>query len=161
MFTVKDISELAVQLEKNGQQVYRKAIKEVGDPALATMLQMLMEDEKRHADWFAGLAVSDQNVPVSPELEEMGRAMIKDALGNQSFSLSDTDFGNLRSPRDLIEVAVEFERDTVMFYNMLRDFVQEEEALACLDTIIAEEEKHIRKLRDFLVTSQKALVNGH
>ena len=150
MFTVKEISELAVQLEKNGQQVYRQAITRVREPALASVLQRLAEDEKRHAEWFADLAASEPNLPVSAELEEMGKAMIKDSLANQSFSLSDTDFASLRSPRELIEVAVEFERDTVLFYNMLREFVEQEDALEHLDAIIAEEEKHIRKLRDYL-----------
>ena len=106
MFTVKDISELAVQLEKNGQQVYLEAIQKVRDPALATTLQWLAEDEKRHAEWFADLAVSEPEREVSRELEEMGRAMMKDALANQSFSLADTDFSRLRNSRELIEVAV-------------------------------------------------------
>ncbi len=150
MFTVKDISELAVQLEKNGRRVYLEAIKKVRDPALASTLQWLAEDEERHAEWFAELAASQPEQEVSQELEEMGRTMMKDALANQSFSLADTDFANLRTPRELIEVAMEFERDTVLFYTMLRGFVQKEEALQRLDAIIEEEEKHIRKLREFL-----------
>ncbi len=150
MFTVKDISEVAVQLEKNGQKVYREALKKVRDPGLVSTLQWLAEDEQRHAEWFAGLAQTEPHREVSPELEEMGRAMLKDALANQSFSLADTDFSSLRSPRELIEVAVEFERDTVLFYTMLRGFVKDEEALRRLDAIIEEEEKHIRKLREHL-----------
>ena len=150
MFTVKDISELAVQLEKNGQQVYLEAVGKVRDPGLASTLQWLAEDEKRHAEWFADLAATEPDGEVSRELEEMGRAMMKDALANQSFSLAETDFAGLRSTRDLIEVAVEFERDTVLFYTMLRGFVKKEGALRRLDAIIEEEEKHIRKLREFL-----------
>lgn len=150
MFTVKDISELAVQLEKNGQQVYLEAVGKVRDPGLASTLQWLAEDEKRHAEWFAELASTEPEGEVSRELEEMGRTMMKDALANQSFSLADTDFTGLRSSRELIEVAVEFERDTVLFYTMLRGFVKKEGALRRLDTIIEEEEKHIRKLREFL-----------
>ena len=150
MFTVKDISELAVQLEKNGQRVYLEAIDRVRDSGLASTLRWLAEDEKRHAEWFADLAVSEPDGEVSPELEAMGRAMMKEALANQSFSLADTDFSRLRSPRELIKVAVEFERDTVLFYTMLRGFVKNEDALRRLDAIIEEEEKHIRKLREFL-----------
>ncbi len=150
MFTVKDISELAVQLEKNGQKVYQEALKKVRDPRLVSTLQWLAEDEKRHAEWFSNLAETEPNREVSAELEEMGRAMMKDALANQSFSLGETDFSSLRSSRELIEVAVEFERDTVLFYTMLRGFVRDEDALQRLDAIIEEEEKHIRKLREHL-----------
>jgi len=150
VFTVKDISELAVQLEKNGQKVYQEALKKVRDPGLVSILQWLAEDEKRHAEWFSNLAETKPNREVSAELEEMGRAMMKDALANQSFSLGDTDFTSLRSSRELIEVAVEFERDTVLFYTMLRGFVRDEDALQRLDAIIEEEERHIRKLREHL-----------
>jgi len=150
MFTVKDISELAVQLEKNGQRVYLEAVRKVRDPGLASTLQWLAEDEKHHAEWFADLAATEPDAEVSRELEEMGRAMMKDALANQSFSLADTDFASLSTTRELIEVAVEFERDTVLFYTMLRGFVKKEGVLQRLDAIIEEEEKHIRKLREFL-----------
>lgn len=150
MFTVRDLSELAAQLEKNGEKIYRGALEKVSDPELTSLLQWLADEEADHARWFADLAKSDHQRPVSGQLEKMGRQMMADSLEHQAFSLGEADFDKIVSKRQLIELAVEFEEDTVLFYNMLREFVDDVPALANLDVIIAEEQRHLERLKAFL-----------
>jgi len=150
MFTVRDLSELAAQLEKNGEKIYRRALAKVSDPGLVALLQWLADEEADHARWFADLAKSDRRRPVSDQLEKMGRQMMADSLKHQAFSLGEADFDKIVSKKQLIELAVEFEEDTVLFYNMLREFVDDAQALANLDIIIAEEQRHIKRLKAFL-----------
>ena len=47
----------------------------------------------------------------------------------------------------LIELAIEFEKDTVLFYEMLRPFIGDPTVLDQLDEIIAEENDHVSKLQ--------------
>ena len=61
--------------------------------------------------------------------------------------------------RGVLEAAVEFEQDTVLFYEMLGSFVEGKENLALLDTIIEEENGHIKVLRDFLESGHNAVEN--
>jgi hypothetical protein len=93
------------------------------------------------------------------ELEEMGRSILGRILGDQSFSLQDADFSSIDQVRDLLELAIEFERDTVLFYEMIRAFMEEEdtEALNVLEKIIDEENRHIQLFRDFLESGEANL----
>jgi rubrerythrin len=47
---------------------------------------------------------------------------------------------------DLIALAVEFEKDKVIFYKMLWPFIEDRATLDFLENIIAEETHHIREL---------------
>jgi len=44
MFTLGEIIDLAISIEKNGENAYRKAQEEVSNPSLASMLQRLAEE---------------------------------------------------------------------------------------------------------------------
>jgi rubrerythrin len=67
-------------------------------------------------------------------------------IGSQSFSLKQADFSEMSQLEDLISLAVEFEKDKVIFYKMLRPFIEDSETLDFLENIIAEETNHIREL---------------
>ncbi|MBN2419484.1 MAG: rubrerythrin, partial [Deltaproteobacteria bacterium] len=55
MFSLGEIIDLAIQVEKNGEKSYRKAQKEVKDRNLASVLEWLADDEKEHEKWFHDL----------------------------------------------------------------------------------------------------------
>ena len=55
MFTLSEIIDLAVRIETNGQKAYRKAQGQVTDPALASMLGWLADEEAEHEKWFPSL----------------------------------------------------------------------------------------------------------
>jgi rubrerythrin len=50
----------------------------------------------------------------------------------------------------LLEVMIEFENDTVLFYQMIRTAVSDAETLKLLDTIISDEKEHADELQRFL-----------
>ena len=50
----------------------------------------------------------------------------------------------------MIATFIEFEEDTILFYRMLETFIQDESALQELNEIVAEEERHIEKLKSFM-----------
>jgi rubrerythrin len=52
MFTIADIRHIAIQIEKNGEETYRKAASEATDPDIGQILGKMADDEKRHAQWF-------------------------------------------------------------------------------------------------------------
>ena len=150
MFTLSEIIDLAIRIERNGENTYRKAQNEVPNSELASMLQELADDEAEHEKWFAKLR-DDMNVETEdPKLEEMGRDIFLGVMGDQSFSLQDANFLKINEVKDLLSIAIEFEKDTVLFYEMLLSFVDDEETKDGLKTIITEENEHIRKLQEFL-----------
>ena len=80
----------------------------------------------------------------------MGKALLSDVLGSQSFSLEDSKFTKIRQLEELLSLAIEFEKDKVMFYNLLRSFIADKDTLDYLDSIIREENEQIRQLQVFL-----------
>jgi rubrerythrin len=80
----------------------------------------------------------------NPFLDEMNTSMLKDILGSQTFSLKEADVSKLRSVEELVALAIEFEKDTILFYEMIGSFMTDEEASRELKEIIEEEERHVR-----------------
>ena len=150
MFTLSEIIDLAIRIEKNGENAYRKAQEEVSNPSLASMLQWLAEEEVEHVKWFTQLKEKTATLAEDPKLEEMGKAILQGVLGDQAFSIKDADFSKIEDINSLLELSVEFEKDTVLFYEMLSAFIDDEETLSQLDKIIEEEKRHVQLLEEFL-----------
>jgi rubrerythrin len=60
------------------------------------------------------------------------------------------DFSQVHRSSDLIDIFIEFEKDTVLFYEMLEPFIEDGNTLEQLKEIIAEENRHIERLQEFL-----------
>ena len=150
MFTLGEIIDLAIRIEKNGENTYRKAQEEVSNPSLASMLQWLAEEEVEHEKWFAQLKETVETTGEDPKLEEMGKAILQGVLGDQAFSIKDADFSKTEDINSLLELSIEFEKDTILFYEMLSTFIDDEETLRQLDKIIEEENRHVQVLEEFL-----------
>ena len=141
---------MAILLEKNGEAVYRRAIKEVSEPELASLLAWMADEEVKHARWFSNLKNTFPSGSRNPIGEQMSHELFKDLLDKQTFSLEDTDFSQVQRNSDLITLFIEFERDTVLFYGMLEPFIKEPDIQGQLKEIIAEENRHIARLQELL-----------
>jgi rubrerythrin len=150
MFTAEEILDMAIRLEQNAETVYRQAMDKVSDPEFIEMLEWIRREEIKHAAWFEGLKANLGKRPENPISEEMHKEMFEEMIGEESFSLREVNFEEITSLDELIGVFIEFEKDTILFYEMLQPFIQEEEALNQLKKIIAEENRHIDCLREFL-----------
>ncbi len=150
MFTIQEILDLAIQIEKNGEAVYRQALKTTNNPEIISLLHQLAEDEVKHIQWFTNLRESAMATVEDPAVHEMGQKILNNILGDQTFSLQEVDFSNLGTVISLLNTAIEFEKDTILFYHMLSALVQDEEGVDLLNKIIEEENRHIAALEDTL-----------
>jgi rubrerythrin len=150
MFSLGEIIDLAIQVEKNGEKTYRKAQKEVKNRDLASVLAWLADDEKEHEKWFHDLKKGIDEKIEDVRLEEMGREILGSVLGEQSFSMDDADFSNIKDVNALLELSLEFEKDTILFYEMIKAFVDDEKVSSGLDKIIREENAHVKKLEEMI-----------
>jgi rubrerythrin len=153
MFSLKDIIGIAVQIEQNGERVYRSAAEKIEDPSLRSLLQWLANEEVKHVEWFAALKDKIADTGEHPEQEKFGRALLQDAVGTHSLALEDADFSAMEQVQDLINLVMEFENDTVLFYKMLQPLIEDQETLDQLHAIIKEEEDHAECLKQVLSKS--------
>jgi rubrerythrin len=158
MFTIADISHIAVQIEENGEATYRKAAANCNDTGLSDLLNRLANDEQQHAKWFRNLNQS-RNVSDSEqqELESMGRDLLREMVKDQTFSLDADKLSKAENLHAFLEQSIAFEHDTVVFYEMLQGFIEDAQVRFQLDRIIAQERDHIHQI-ETLKTSGLNLV---
>jgi rubrerythrin len=149
MFTVNEILDLAVQIEKNGEKVYRQAIKSIDEPGLEQLLNWMADEESNHREWFENRQTGADTGAENPFIQEMSQALFNELLGEKNFSHQDVDFDRIDDLNQLIAVFIEFEEDTVLFYEMLMPFVEEAAVREQLQAIVDEEKGHIRRLQEF------------
>ena len=150
MFTLTDIIEIALQIEKNGESTYRRAQRKTSDPSLADLFGLLADEELEHQHWFAELKSRVGTKPVDKNLEAMGRELFQNILGEKAFSLDDVDLSQVPDIQTVMRISAEFEQDTVVFYEMLEPFVEEPQSRDDLRVIIEEEKGHFRNLQERL-----------
>ncbi len=153
MFSLKDIIDIAVQIEQNGEKIYRCAAEKIQNSSLSTLLQWLADEEVKHVEWFAALKDKIADTGEHPEQEKFGRALLQNAVGTHSLALEDADFSAMEQVQDLINLVMEFENDTVLFYKMLQPLIEDQETLDQLHAIIKEEEDHALRLKKVLSES--------
>jgi len=148
MFTSKEILDIALKIEQNGEAVYRRATQGLANPDLAKRLIWMADEEARHAEWFKKLQSDLRTHTNRIAMDDMNSGMLGDLIGEQSFTLQDIDFPDVNDLQNLIDIFIEFEKDGILFYELLRTFIKDQDVLESLDQIIAEEYRHIEILQE-------------
>jgi rubrerythrin len=149
MFSIHEIFELGEQLERNGRRFYTEALAKFQDPALASLLRWLAEEEVKHEEWFAQKKKALGQEALDSMTRDMGNAILREVLGDQTFSLKEADLAKVERLQDLIALALEFEKDTILFFEMIQAFLEDQETLDGLKRIIEEERHHIRSIEEY------------
>ena len=146
MFTLGDIRNIAIQIEKNGEETYRKASKAAKDPQVAEMLAWMAEEEKCHVNWFTSLKSNKPLTAEQQEIERMGRMLLQDMIKDNNFLIDENELTSARNVDEVVAKSKAFELDTILFYEFLIEFLDEKEVISQLRKIIKEERNHIEKL---------------
>jgi rubrerythrin len=152
VFTVEEILDMAIKIEKNGEKVYRDAVKEVGNADLAGMLEWMAAEEARHAEWFEGLKQEWASSDSNPLAQEMSRQLLTEIIGDRNFSLKEVNFALIREPGQLLKLFIEFEKDSILFYELIQPFLDKKKTRELIERIILEEHRHIEHLKEFMET---------
>jgi rubrerythrin len=151
MFTVLELYDLAAQIEANGEQFYRFALTRVKADPLMDLLGWLADQELLHKNTFAGLkektAGSGGPVPCFPSLSTQ---VLTGAMGRRAFSLDELEIDSIRDEEALLQAALTFEEDTILFFEFISPFISEPEAVTMLEKIKAEELNHKQLLIEMI-----------
>lgn len=150
MFSIDDILDLAIQIEENGEQLLRTAQRRSRDPELRALFKLLADEEEQHITSFSQMKPAPSIDVDTAELEAMGRNLLGDVLGEETFSLQDVELAEIEDAVELIRRMIEFEKDTVLFYEMIRSVVSDAAVARILEEIISQEKQHAHALRQYL-----------
>ena len=152
MFTMDDLLEVAVKMEKNGEAVYLKSLKKIRQKALTDLLSWMAAEEAAHGRWFLEQKKRLALQPEEKALKEMIPQVLEDMMGENALSLDEVEFDKISTPLELLNTFIEFEKETIQFYELLEMFIETEEVLKGLKTIIREEKTHVEKLADMVAS---------
>jgi rubrerythrin len=148
MFSIYEIVDLAVRIEENGEHFYRNLSKDVMNPALEPLFRWLADAEVQHREWFMNLKAKLRPKRDRGQLEAIGGSILQEILGARTFSLEDADFSKVDNVKDLIHIALEFEKDTILFFEIIQGLADDQETSTGLGRIIGEENNHIKMLQE-------------
>lgn len=147
MFTKNDLFEIAIKMEKNGENIYLNAIEKMDHKDLKSMLQWMAKEEASHARWFTDQKNSLRLTSDEAALTEMVPQVLQDMMGDKTLSLDDIDFEAFTTVPELLETFIGFEKETIQFYELLEMFIDSNNTQTGLQKIIEEEKNHIKKLK--------------
>ena len=145
-----DLFDIAIKMEKNGEAVYMDSLSRIKKRDLKDLLKWMADEEARHQKWF-----KDQKNRLTLEIDEtnlkqMIPGLLEQMMGENTLALEDIDFTEAKNITDLLQTFIGFEQDTIMFYEMLEMFIENETVKKGLESIVDEEKKHVRKLGEMI-----------
>ncbi len=151
-----EIFEIAVQIERNGAKFYRQAAELFDDSRVHNLFLQLADWEIAHEQVFADMR--NELVAQGPELSAFETE--SDVIFNAQSMAGLAVFGNSMAPSaeltgkesiaDILKTAIEKEKDSIIFYTGLKDFVSAKTAKDKIADIIKEEMHHVRILKQSL-----------
>ncbi len=154
-FTADEIFEVAVRIEANGASFYRKAAANQSEDINRSFLEQLAKMEDHHQSTFKNmrstLKPNEKQTTVFDPNQETAQylAVMADTHGGEgSPTAADSLTGN-ETIQEIIDIAIGLEKESILFYLGLKDFVPPEYGQDKLDRIIREEQRHIVQLNGF------------
>ncbi len=157
LFNVDEVFEMAKNMEVTGAKYYRDAAARFADHPRAHMLTMLARMEEEHLEQFTGLQQQVKRAARLPEIWDPDgeAAQYLRALSEHKVFRPQEDaaqrFTGHESLREILIRAIGMEKDSIVFYVGIKEFVPEELGRARVNEIIRQEMGHVTTLTQELV----------
>jgi rubrerythrin len=153
-YNPEEVFEIAEQIERNGARFYRKAAAIFTDPDLSKLFLKLADWEAEHEKTFTGMKKmfrsNTASISFRPE-ETLPDPKVMAGLAIFGIRAEPTEELNGKESRDdILRGALEKEKDSIVFYNGLKDFLSDAADRTPIDRIITEERQHIKTLQELL-----------
>ena len=150
-FTADEIFEIAEEIERNAAEFYREAAERCSNEDTTKLLLDMSATENEHLETFqnmreklageVGLSIFDPLGRSAMYLQAMADARSWEGRVSPMQNLS----GN-ETAKEIIEIAIESEKEMVVFYVGLKDMVYFKAGKEKVEDIILEELSHISSL---------------
>ena len=151
-FSKNEIIEMAVEIEKNGFAFYDRALQrsDLNNDA-KKLLQTLRDEEKVHEQTFLNLREKIDNFDLNSDINwDESRSYIQSMVDTHLFNQPEKSIQlatKARDMKDLVSNAIQFEKDTLLFFYFIKKFVAKEKSKKAIENIIDEEVSHVVKLK--------------
>lgn len=150
-FSYHEVIELAINIERRGYELYTKASKMAKQEPAKNILLFLAEQEQMHEKGFRKVYedLKKQDSNGSTTLSEESLAYLGALSDASVFPINDDQFlEQIKTLNDVIEVATQAEKDSILFYVELSIYAPDKETEEFYNLIIREEKNHLIKVQE-------------
>ena len=147
-FSGSEIIEVAVQIERNGYSFYKTLADSLNDKDIKELFTHLADEEEKHIKSFQSLYDSFKECKPDIADEEEYYNYVNMLASMNVFTKKegiDEALSIIKDEKDALEMAIRFEKESIIFFAEIKNLVRESERDAVED-LICEEQKHLRRL---------------
>ncbi len=148
-FSPSELAKIAMKIEENGMAFYEALAEKTKEKEAGELFSFMAKEEKQHLETFKQMAkkLASYGFPEPHNADEYVN-YIRELIDSNIFT-KDLNAAALAektcSPVDAIDLALGFEKDSVIFYIQFKKLVPEEEQFA-VQALVDEENHHINRL---------------
>jgi rubrerythrin len=162
-FNVDEIFEMAEQIERNGARFYREIAEESPKGDVRNLFLKFAEMEEEHEKVFISMRAElsdkdkkstlfDPKGESAQYLRALADLRVFDGNADEVFAFSE-DLAEEEQMKRAFRAAIDLEKESIVFYQGMKEFVPESLGKNKIDDIIKEEMKHVRILSNKLLSS--------
>ena len=147
-FSGSELVNIAIGIERRGIAFYDVMAKSAESGKVREVFQCLVGMEHQHINIFQDMLVETDEYQLPEAYTGEHAAYLEALVDSVVFSddlITSEMVTRLDSDIEALELAINLEKDSILFYYQMRDIVSPKEQPA-LDKIIAEEKSHLRDL---------------
>ena len=156
-FNADEILQMAERIERNGVRFYRAAAEATDDVAFKERFVGLAEMEVAHEQTFAAMRqelASAEKAETAFDPQDETQAYLAAMADSEIFDESKDPaqlVAQTSSPAEVRRVAIDLEKESILFYLGLKDLVSARLGRDRVEGIIAEEKSHVALLKSHLL----------
>lgn len=152
LLTGDEIVEIATRLEESGEAFYNAAAEQATTADIKVLFEELAVQEQYHRRAFQQMGRDVVEVALSPEQWDQFQAYTTALLQQSFFAKPEGALEQAtvaKDEREALQAALDFEKETLLFFHELRDAVKGP-GRQVVERIIGEEKRHIQRLSSML-----------
>lgn len=163
--TADDVFTMAVRIEENGYAFYSGAAKKSDNENVKRLFEDLAAMEESHVSAFKELRskLADSIGQGVWDPEGLAQSYLSAAADSHVFTLDKAEnrLQTVKTPDDALEMALRFEKDSVVFFISMKAALPDDEGKKEIDSLIEAELEHIKmltKVREDLANKGEATI---
>lgn len=147
LFSAQEIVSMAIEIEKKGIDFYQAMAVNAESEQAKKVFDFLASEEVKHKLTFQKILDNIDTTEMRTSEEEEYRTYMKALTGSRIFTSTDiaAELAGELDDRTALEMAIEAEKDSILFYYELIDQVREDDT-PDVEQVIEEEKKHLTTL---------------
>lgn len=151
-FNAAEVFKIAVVIEENGKSFYDRCQNVVDNAEVKDLFSALSREEVEHKKKFESMIAQLPKEASSPVIWDPDNELdqyIKMLADQHVFVSSDSlnaRVAQVKNTRDALNLAIEFEKDSVLFFLSLQEATEGKKGQELIGALIKEEQEHLKRL---------------